>query len=264
MADGEFEGGTFDNSRVVSRATGAIRANPVLYLVLSLVLAGAPAFVTGWWQFGVRSQVDPTNPYSAFAVYGTASFWQTFCMIWAVALIAGAVLQAALTRATATHLAGRKPSLVRCLETGLTMILPLIALSLIIGIGVGVGLVLLIVPGVILWLLWSVAIPACVQERIGVFAALRRSIELTSGNRGNIFLIIFATVIGLAIFGWIVRVTIGPMLGVATSQPMAALLESLLAMVNSVVILTIEASIYVELRNVKEGVQPAELASIFA
>jgi hypothetical protein len=264
MPDSEYEGGSFDGSRVVSRATGAIGANPVLYIVLSLVLSGAPAFIMGWWQFGLRSQVDPANPYSAFAVYATASFWQQFCLIWAIALIAGAVLQAALTRATATHLAGARPSLVRCLETGLTLILPLIALSLIIGISVGIGLILLIVPGVILWVLWSVAIPAVVQERIGVFDALRRSIDLTRGNRGNIFLILFATVIGLGVFGWIVRVTIGPLLGIAASQPMAALLEAVLASITSMVMLTIETCIYVELRNVKDGVAPSELASIFA
>ena len=46
-----------------------------------------------------------------------------------------------------------------------TVIIPLIGLSILVAIGVVLGFVFLIVPGVILYLTWSVAAPALVEER---------------------------------------------------------------------------------------------------
>src|SRR5699024_6979286 len=51
---------------------------------------------------------------------------------------------------------------------------------------VTVGSVLLVVPGVFAFLVWAAAAPACVMERAGPVAALRRSVHLTRGHRGRI------------------------------------------------------------------------------
>jgi hypothetical protein len=58
------------------------------------------------------------------------------------------------------------------------------------GIGIGIGFVLLIVPGVLLWLMWSLAIPVAVLEDTGLNDTASRSAALTKGNRGRIFLIL--------------------------------------------------------------------------
>jgi lipid-A-disaccharide synthase-like uncharacterized protein len=62
---------------------------------------------------------------------------------------------------------------------------PLVAVSILFGIGVGIGFVLLIVPGLILLVIWSVVAPVTVLERPGVFAAFGRSRELVRGNAGT-------------------------------------------------------------------------------
>ena len=54
-----------------------------------------------------------------------------------------------------------------------------------------IGFVLIIVPGLILITIWSVAAPVVVLERPGVFAALGRSRELVSGNGWQVFGVIF-------------------------------------------------------------------------
>ncbi len=59
------------------------------------------------------------------------------------------------------------------------------------GIGVSIGLILLVVPGIILFLMWSLTIPVVVLEDADLFEALRRSRELTAGHRGRVFVIIF-------------------------------------------------------------------------
>ncbi|HEX3434791.1 MAG TPA: YciC family protein [Solirubrobacteraceae bacterium] len=67
----------------------------------------------------------------------------------------------------------------------------LILVGIVAGIGVVIGFVLIIVPGLILITIWSVAAPVVVLERPGVFAALGRSRELVSGNGWQVFGVIF-------------------------------------------------------------------------
>src|SRR5258708_704336 len=64
-----------------------------------------------------------------------------------------------------------------------------------VGIGVGIGFILLIVPGIILWLMWALTIPVAVLEDKGLRDATSRSAELTKGNRGRIFMIYFLFIV---------------------------------------------------------------------
>ena len=62
-------------------------------------------------------------------------------------------------------------------------------------LGIGLGFLLLIVPGVILWLRWYVVAQGSAIEREGWLPALRRSRQLTAGNYGHIF--VFGIYVGL-------------------------------------------------------------------
>lgn len=62
-------------------------------------------------------------------------------------------------------------------------------MSLIISVAVFFGCIALIVPGVLLFLMWSLAVPAKVLENKGMFEAMSRSMDLTKGSRGRIFVI---------------------------------------------------------------------------
>src|SRR5579871_3822002 len=57
------------------------------------------------------------------------------------------------------------------------------------GIGIGIGFVLLIVPGVVLFLMWALAIPVAVLEDAGLGESVSRSRELTAGHRARVFAI---------------------------------------------------------------------------
>jgi hypothetical protein len=63
----------------------------------------------------------------------------------------------------------------------------LILVGILAGVGVVVGFILLIIPGLILITLWSVAAPVVVLERPGALAALGRSRELVRGNGWQVF-----------------------------------------------------------------------------
>jgi ABC-type multidrug transport system fused ATPase/permease subunit len=68
----------------------------------------------------------------------------------------------------------------------------LLLVAIVAAVGIVIGFVLIIVPGLILITIWSVAAPVVVLERpAGVFAALGRSRELVRGNGWQVFGVIF-------------------------------------------------------------------------
>ncbi len=113
---------------------------------------------------------------------------------------------------------------------------PLIAVSILFGIGVAVGFILLIIPGLILIVIWSVVAPVTVLERPGVFAAFLRSREIVRGNGWNVFgviVIVFVIVflisiaaglaasglgsVGHALVQWAVNSVIAPITALSAS-----------------------------------------------
>ena len=68
-------------------------------------------------------------------------------------------------------------------------ILGVIGMSMLVGLGVGAGLIALIVPGILLALMWSLAVPVKVLENKGATDAMSRSSDLTRGDRGRIFVV---------------------------------------------------------------------------
>ena len=74
----------------------------------------------------------------------------------------------------------------------------LLTVSILSGIAVGIGFILLIIPGLILIVIWSVVAPVVVLERPGVFAAFGRSRELVRGNGWNVFAVIALVFLAVA------------------------------------------------------------------
>src|SRR5262245_9998973 len=114
----------------------------------------------------------------------------------------------------------------------------LILLGIVAGIAIAIGFVLLIVPGLILLTIWSVAPPSVVLEGKGAIESLGRSRELVRGSGWNVFFsILLAYLIVLVIS--IVAGLIGDALGDAgrvilqtianvVTAPVAALVSSIL------------------------------------
>ena len=87
----------------------------------------------------------------------------------------------------------------------------LFGVSLLIYLVSGLGLALCIVPGVIVFTLWSLAVPAMVTERLGVRQALSRSYRLVVGDAWRVFGILLLVVIAV--------VFVSGAIGVPTSLP---------------------------------------------
>ncbi|MEQ8247814.1 MAG: hypothetical protein RID42_09030 [Alphaproteobacteria bacterium] len=112
---------------------------------------------------------------------------------------------------------------------------------------VGLGLVFFVIPGVVLMTVLCVALPAAVVERPGIRAALRRSADLTKGNRARIFGLML--VVGIpfeALRLWSVARHDG-------TDPVFAIESLALAGLEAMSWSLLAAATYFELRRMKEG-----------
>jgi Membrane domain of glycerophosphoryl diester phosphodiesterase len=75
--------------------------------------------------------------------------------------------------------------LIESLNVGLQRFWPLIGLAFA-DLVAAMGYYLLLVPSLVLYTIWFVALPACIVEQRGSWTSLRRSLELTKGHRWKV------------------------------------------------------------------------------
>jgi uncharacterized membrane protein len=118
------------------------------------------------------------------------------------------------------------------LFSGIPLFFPALVAHVLTLIGVGIGLLLFIVPGVILAIGLSMALPLIVDRGMGPTDALRESWKITAGNRANLFLfalIAFGLFVGGVCFCLVGTLLVFPLVSIAhiyiylklTGQPVA-------------------------------------------
>lgn len=265
----------FDFGRVLSRTFESIRDNWLPFSLASLVIIGLPYFLinlipayAGLYENGMFSGNDlPDNFVGvmiAFAALGGI-----------VVILSSFVLQASVIHAAVKGFQGHRTSFSESLVVAFKHLLPIIGFALLGGLAMMLGFLLFIVPGIILMLMWYVAIPVMVVEKTGVMGAFERSAELTSGYKWWILL----AVIVLAIIGAVISAVVlaaSLIFGVPTQQELmlegaATMPVILYAVANGVatafstlVSAAGVAAIYYELRYIKEGVEAESIGSVFS
>lgn len=189
---------------------------------------------------------------------------------WLVTVVLAVVQAGAVTYGTVRHLSGERARFGEMLRIGLRRGLPVVGVGLLLWIGVTVGLVLLVVPGVLLMVATSVAIPAAVVERPGVMGSIRRSLALTRGRRWTLFAVGLSILFTVWVLAAVVQV--GAMVLLVTLLPaargpnaaLAVIVASQLGNVLFSALPVIAMSVaYHDLRVEKEGVDTAALARVF-
>lgn len=261
MSDPFSTSARFDIGRVIQRTFGAVGRNFPVFLGLSVLMTGLPQALLGW--FSSRQALAPTDLSPAnLGGMGIAGL---------VTIVFAFVLQAALTHGAIQDMNGQKASFSDSFRTGLRNFLPVLGISILAGLGIGLGFVLLIVPGIMLAVLWSVVVPSQVAEKTGVLKAFGRSRELTRGHRWSIFalMLIYGVVswIFAAVLVGVAALISGSFIGMANaanSIPVQVIFSPLISSVSSMIGAAGVASIYYELRVVKDGIGPQTLADIFS
>lgn len=247
--------------RVFNRAFATIGANPLTMFGISFLFAALPsALLKVVLQSPQGTQAFPFGPTALLvtAVSGLTMLAFNF------------LVQGALVRATVAYSDGQPVSFTESALAGLRKILPLFGLAILLGVIVLFGLALLIVPGIILYVILSVATPVLVEENSGIFGAFGRSATLTKGARWNIF----ALELVVLVIYWIISALLGVLLiallgfesfaAAATGVSIGFVVISAISSTLVIAIAsTIQTSLYVELRNWKDGPATEALSDIF-
>jgi hypothetical protein len=182
-------------------------------------------------------------------------------------MVLTAIQTGAITYATVRHLQGARARLGEMLGVAFRRALPVVAVSFLLGLGFFGGTLLLLVPGIMFLVASSVAMPAAVVERPGIFASFSRSYALTRGNRWSLFAAGFVILVIMWVFSLIIQLTatIGVTLALGPERgPIAAVAVSQLgnAFFSAIPLVAISVA-YHDLRVAKEGVDTASLAAVF-
>lgn len=244
----------FDVGQVFERTFGAIGANGLSLLLVAVVLVGLPQAALVWGQTQLIGGPDLVA--TGLLVGGVA---------FVVSIICNVVMQGVVTHAVVADLQGRRAPVGESVTVALRSFWGLLAVGIVSGLAIMLGLIVLIVPGILIFLMWFVAGPVIVAERAGVWKAFQRSRDLTRNHRW--WLLLLAVV--YVLLSWVIALVVG-MIGMAVSGfqaddglnfvtlvfgPFAQAITTLLWS-------AIVAATYVELRTVKEG-GGQTIASIF-
>ena len=156
---------------------------------------------------------------------------------------------------------GRPARIGQYFTIALTRVVPVTLVSIIVGIIVGIGFMLLVIPGLYLAALFSVAIVVVVLESQW-FGSLGRSMQLTQGYRwpilGTLILLYLVVLILNLILGLFSVILFGasPVIGIIVYSAVGSIGSALLA-IGFVLI-------YARLRELKEGVSVDSLVEVFS
>jgi hypothetical protein len=118
-----------------------------------------------------------------------AGAWVGMAVSWLMAVVIHSLMTGALIYAVVMLLGtGASPPTGESFRQGLKVWWDVLLCSLLVGVLTLLASLLLIIPGIILWVACSVALPALVVEARGPMGAVERSLELTSGYRWLAFL----------------------------------------------------------------------------
>jgi hypothetical protein len=174
-----------------------------------------------------------------------------------IVLVFSQLAAASLTFGVLQAMRKRPLSLVGCLMAGVLRVVPVLAVTIVQVVAVGAGLVLLVIPGIILITVVSVAIPAAVDEQPGIMGALSRSAELTKGHRLKVLGVLMVTGV------------VGVILNLAVAKTIVAVpgITFALASASTIIITALSATttgvLYYRLRSAYESVAVENLVSAF-
>jgi hypothetical protein len=244
-----------DIGRVLTRGIQTIGRQFVVFLGVAILLGAIPSAAMTYWQYTALGASDPANPLERVL---SPIYWATIL----VSILSSFLVQAALVRASIMDLKSEPVELGPLLVRSLVLLVPLIVLSIVSFLAIGIGFALFLVPGIILSLMWIVAVPAMVEEGCGIFASLSRSAELTKGSRWWILLLVIMYFVVSAVVG-----STSVVVAFATNSLTGPVLLGYSVVVSTIVGMVsaaMLASLYIELRLVKEGGSSDSLEAIFA
>ena len=254
--EGPVETGSrdFDVGRVVHATIQAVRTHGFLLALIAIPFLMAPEIAGRF----LTSGPDRLHPFS-WLYWSRLLGWPLLRAILTTLYNSWVALVVMRSAGSGSLGMGRfREIAVRCLM--------LAAVAVIYELGVVAGAILLVVPGLILALAWSVAAIAMAAEGVGIREAFVRSAALTRGCRWKILSMALLWGIPTTIVEFLALKMLRPGLSMtaAARTTVGELVMGPIWLVSSVIFAAGLASIYLELLKIKDGAARAEVAEIFA
>jgi hypothetical protein len=234
----------FSPGRTLNVSFGVFGRNLPAFLTITTVLSLPYIVLQTWLDFATIEAADGGGGLAA-ANFG----------IFLVYTVTFGLVQAAVTYGTVQDLRGQPAGVAACFGRGLARSGNIASGAVQAGLLLGIATLLLIVPGVILYLRWWVFMPAMVVEELTPSDAFVRSKNLTAGRRWAI--------LGLAALILVVEFAVLFGLVMIIEGIAGAFAITLLAVFFSSFTSVVAAVGYYHLRVEKEGVMIDDIAKVF-
>lgn len=257
----------FSFAAVFNRFFRLIAENALLFSQIGLVgiilpsvlLSGALFSALGLSRMPWSESFAPSPLYTGISVAGSGL----------IVFVLSLINQSMVTEATILRAVGKPVEVRSLIRHALGNFLPLFAVQILIGLLYMIGLVLFVIPCFFWMICTCVAVPVRVGEPdLGIFGSIRRSFELTRGNRWWLLLIWLVTILAGAVISsavngdTAVRLVFNGYGGPASILP-GQLLSTAVTGVLTVLANVFTAAVYVTLRESHDKLSPDNAASVF-
>jgi len=223
--------------------------NLLRFIALSLIpfAAALAVFAAGFLGFARGAGSEQAPP--SFALIAVA----VVLLLPLAAIYLGGITHGALQ-----HLAGQPVRVGGMLRAGARRVWTLLAAGTMAYLATLGGFVLLIVPGILVALGFSLTPAVAVAEKLGPVEVLRRSWRLTRGSRGTIFLA------GLVLWALLSVIGLGAgFFGRAAPPAAQPLVSGIVQLLLYPLLYVFPAVVYHDLRIAKEGVATEDVVRVF-
>ena len=242
--------------RVVGQTIRVLGRNIVAVAAVCVTIA----MVSAGFKFWVDTALAAAGPHVVVTARAHAALGSV------IDTILNGFTAGAITHLAASDAEGARAGIGSAFVVGARRMLPLLGLNFVLGFGIGFASLLLIVPGAMLAMRWMVAQPVRVVEGGSVGESLTRSSELTKGSRWRLFavaLVLFMLMVVVVFVGGVVVVLSARSGGLAATVGRAA--GGFLVVAGYIAISSAGLTMaFVELRRLREGATPGQLAAVFA
>ena len=197
-----FAVGTLRVGSIISRSASVLSGHFLTFFIVT-VIAHSPIILLARTLTPEPMDLDQVDLTIRLVTWGVLGLAQV--------IVLGALGEAVIVHAAFQDMQRRPVRLAESLNVALRRFLPIVGVAFVVVLSIrlvsgvafvivltaafvmglsippeylqNIGLILLIIPGLILYAMWFVAVPACVVERLGPWTSLRRSRNLTKGHR---------------------------------------------------------------------------------
>ncbi len=229
-------------------------------LLLAVIVPVVPASILSAlliWSSIPKIGTDPVTGLTTFEGGNVAMLIAAAAIVAVLFVVATSMATAACYRSISTAYVGGDVDWKESLRFGFRRVLPVIGLSFLVAFCSYGGLILCIVPGVMAWTFFSVAMPALLVEGQGVVGAMRRSSQLVRGSFWRVLGILLVSYLLVAALQYAISIPINLVTVAVNSPVLSASLQVLVSIISLVIAQPFTAAmtmaLYVDLRVRKEG-----------